>query len=206
MSRRGGPLPVGPGSPVWVAGVDEAGRGPLAGPVVAAAVILGPQWPAGIKDSKRLTRAQRERLYDALLDHGAAVAHAVVTARKIDQRNILQATWLAMRMAVGHLPLRPDIIHVDGHLPIPSLPIPQRPFVGGDARCPAIGAASIVAKVVRDRIMELWDKAFPAYGFAEHKGYGTAAHLTALAQHGPCGLHRYSFGPVQNQSLFGTSS
>lgn len=185
-----------------IAGVDEAGRGPLAGPVVAAAVVLGPHPPPGIADSKRLSGPRRERLFEAIVQQGASVSYAVVSPRKIDDINVLQATLQAMRRAIVTLAHRPDVVHVDGNQPIPDLDIPQRLLIRGDARSLAIGAASIVAKVIRDRMMVSWSSAYPQYGFEKHKGYGTPAHLGALTLHGPCALHRYSFAPVHEHGLF----
>lgn len=185
-----------------VAGVDEAGRGPLAGPVVAAAVILGRQPPAGLADSKQLSASRRTQLYDIITSNCLAVAFWIVSPRKIDDLNVLQATFRAMRGAVAALTYEPDIVHVDGNKTIPGLRLPQRALVGGDRRCPAVAAASIVAKVVRDRTMTLWDKVYPEYGFDGHKGYGTVVHTDALARHGPCAIHRYSFAPVRDRGLF----
>lgn len=185
-----------------VAGVDEAGRGPLAGPVVAAAVVLGAEPPPGLADSKQLGAARRAQLFQRIMSECPTVAFAVVSARKIDEINILQATFVAMRGAVLALAHEPVIVHVDGNRAIPGLTVPQRTIVGGDRLCPAVAAASIVAKVVRDRTMALWAKAYPEYGFDGHKGYATAMHTAALAQHGPCPIHRYSFAPVRDRGLF----
>ena len=188
-----------------VAGVDEAGRGPLAGPVVAAAAIFAPEMiktglPAeleGLNDSKQLSPAARTRYFALLTNHpGVRYAVAQVEAATIDQVNILQATHQAMNEALARLTPAPEHILVDGLL-VPSLTFPQTPLVKGDARSYSIAAASVVAKVTRDALMREYDRLYPAYGFARHKGYGTAAHLAALAQHGPCPIHRRSFAPLK---------
>ena len=186
---------AGPGT--TVAGVDEAGRGPLAGPVVAAAVVLASRehWD-GLDDSKQLARETREILYARVLVEARAFAWAVVGPRAIDRVNILRASLEAMRRAVRRLSVAPDLVLVDGDYPVPELACPQHALVDGDARMLSIAAASVLAKVVRDRIMERLDRVWPQYGFARHKGYGTPEHLAALASHGPCPLHRYSFAPV----------
>ncbi len=180
-----------------VAGIDEAGRGPLAGPVVAAAVILPADYPAeGLDDSKRLTAAARDRHYARLTRDASVVwAVAVLEAPEIDRLNILRATHEAMRRAV--LGLRVPARHalIDG-LPVHPFPLPQTALVGGDALSLSIAAASVIAKVTRDRLMAAHDRAWPAYGFAQHKGYATAAHLASLRAHGPCPIHRRSFSPV----------
>lgn len=181
-----------------VAGVDEAGRGPLAGPVVAAAVIL-PSYPCPVpvNDSKQLTPKQRETLYKALTAlPGIRIGVAEVSAAEIDELNILRATHKAMRLALLQLLPEVDYALVDG-LPVRDLPVPSRAIVKGDALSESIGAASIVAKVVRDRRLEELDRRHPGYGFALHKGYGTEAHLRALAQLGPTPEHRRSFAPVR---------
>lgn len=188
--------------PPIVAGVDEAGRGPWAGPVVAAAVILGPKAPRGLNDSKALSAARRKSLFDAVMEHCVAVSFAATSSRKIDETDVLHASLAAMRRAVDGLPHRPDVVHVDGNRPVPGLSMPQRTIVRGDASCPAVAAASIVAKVVRDRMMALLDEAYPQYGFHRHKGYGTAEHRRVLNEAGPCPVHRYSFAPIRNLSLF----
>jgi len=179
-----------------IAGVDEAGRGPLAGPVVAAAVVLRPGWAHGqIKDSKKLTAPARARLYALIDNHALAWGWALVDAEEIDRINILQATLLAMRAAVRDLPLQPDYIIVDGLQPVP-LAIAQTPLRQGDARSLPIAAASIMAKVIRDAIMQKYHALYPLYNFARHKGYGTAEHLRALRTYGCCSIHRKSFRPV----------
>ena len=180
-----------------LAGVDEAGRGSLAGPVVAAAVILPADAElAGLTDSKLLTPAARTRLAGAI--RAVAIAHAVaaVEAVEIDATNILQATLRAMVNAVRGLSVLPDLVLVDGNV-LPPLPMAARAVVRGDRLVPAISAASILAKVTRDTIMEAWDLRFPAYGFGQHKGYGTAAHLTSILKHGPSPIHRKSFARVR---------
>lgn len=183
-------------APGLVAGVDEAGRGPLAGPVVAAAVVLDDLRPIrGLNDSKKLSAAQRERLFDAVMAQALCTSVAVASAAEIDQLNILQATLLAMRRAVQGLRLRPQLVLVDGNR-LPVLDIRAEAIVKGDAKVAAISAASILAKVTRDRWCHELDARFPQYGFATHKGYGTAAHLAALREHGPCPEHRRSFAPV----------
>jgi ribonuclease HII len=185
-----------------VAGVDEAGRGPLAGPVVAAAVILPPdaRWE-GLDDSKKVPRERREVLYARVLNEARAFSWSVIGPRRIDFMNIRSASLEAMRRAVHRLRMVPELVLVDGNAEVPGLGSAQRAVVDGDARLLSVAAASIVAKVVRDRIMDRLDRVWPAYGFARHKGYGTAQHLEALDRLGPCPLHRYSFTPVCVQSL-----
>jgi ribonuclease HII len=189
----------------WVAGVDEAGRGPLAGPVVAAAVMLPaamiraglPPELAGLNDSKQLTARQRDRLFDALRNR-ADIRHGVVRIEpaEIDRLNILRATHRAMAAALAALRPPPEHVLVDG-LPVRSLPFPQTALVKGDARSFSIAAASVLAKVTRDRLMIAYDATYPGYGFARHKGYPTAAHRAALQRLGPCPIHRRSFAPVR---------
>ena len=190
---------LGPGwdRPGLVAGVDEAGRGPLAGPVVAAAVILDDLQPIrGLADSKVLSPRKRVRLFDEIRARALCCSIASASAAEIDSLNILQATLLAMQRAVAGLRLRPHRVVVDGNR-VPVLAMPVAAVVKGDAKVAAISAASILAKVHRDRLCaELHDR-HPAYGFAAHKGYATAEHLAALRQHGPCGEHRQSFAPVR---------
>jgi ribonuclease HII len=182
--------------PGLVAGVDEAGRGPLMGPVVAAAVILDDLHPIkGLADSKKLTALRREKLYDEIRAKALCFSIAQASAAEIDEINILQATMLAMRRAVEGLRLKPAKVLVDGNR-IPTLVIVAEAIVGGDALVPAISAASILAKVWRDRWCQEMDLAYPQYGFASHKGYGTAEHLVALQQHGACPEHRRTFAPV----------
>lgn len=182
--------------PGLLAGVDEAGRGPLAGPVVAAAVILDDQRPIrGLADSKTLTALQRERLHDQILAKALCCSVAQASVEEIDTHNILQATMLAMRRAVEGLRLKPVKVLVDGNR-LPTLSVLAEAIVKGDARVKAISAASILAKVHRDRLCEGLHAEFPQYGFAGHKGYGTPEHLEALLRHGACVHHRRSFSPV----------
>jgi ribonuclease HII len=194
-------------SPFMVCGVDEAGRGPWAGPVSAAAVILDPaNLPVGINDSKKLNEAARERLFDAILK--VAVAHCVVMvdASEIDRLNILAATHLAMARAVGGLAVVPSLALIDGNR-APALPCPAVTIVKGDALSLSIGAASILAKVTRDRFMVQADHDYPGYGFARHKGYGVPEHMTTLAKLGPSPLHRMSFKPVAtSQHVFSSAT
>jgi ribonuclease HII len=179
-----------------VAGVDEAGRGPLAGPVVAAAVILDDLKPiAGLNDSKKLSEKRREKLYDEILAKALCCSIAEATVAEIDQLNILQATLLAMRRAVDGLRLKPVKVLVDGNR-LPVLDVRAEAIVQGDALVPSISAASILAKVCRDRMCAQLHAQYPQYGFDRHKGYGTAEHLQALAEHGPSPCHRTSFAPV----------
>ncbi len=180
-----------------IAGVDEAGRGPLAGPVVAAAVILDDQNPiAGLHDSKKLTAARREQLFDEIRAKALCCSIAEASVAEIDQLNILQATMLAMRRAVEGLRLRPAQVLVDGNR-IPVLNVPAEAIVKGDAKVACIAAASILAKVHRDRLCDELHARHPGYGFATHKGYPTPDHLQALQAQGPCPDHRQSFAPVR---------
>jgi len=184
-----------------VAGVDEVGRGALFGPVVAAAVILAPDRPIrGLNDSKLLDAQRREVLARRIRERAAAWAVAAVDSATIDHMNIYQASRLAMRIAVQRLSPAPEFLLVDA-VAI-DLPLPQRALIKGDARCHAIAAASIVAKVYRDACMKAWHEVFPQYGLADHKGYATAEHCKALAEYGPTPLHRLSFEPVRARSLF----
>ena len=179
-----------------VAGVDEAGRGPLAGPVVAAAVILNDRMPiAGLADSKKLTAAKREKLYGEIMAKALCCSIAQASVEEVDRLNILQATMLAMQRAVMGLRLKPVLVLVDGNR-IPQLDVPAEAIVKGDALVQAISAASILAKVHRDHWCEDIDRRYPEYGFAAHKGYGTAVHLSALQAYGACPEHRRSFSPV----------
>lgn len=183
-------------APGLTAGVDEAGRGPLMGPVVAAAVILDDLNPIkGLADSKKLTALQRNKLYDEIRAKALCCSVALATVEEIDKLNILQATMLAMKRAVEGLRLKPHKVLVDGNR-LPALSMLAEAIVKGDATVPAISAASILAKVTRDRWCAEVDLQYPLYGFAGHKGYGTAAHLLALREHGACPLHRKSFAPV----------
>ncbi len=182
--------------PGLVAGVDEAGRGPLAGPVVAAAVILDELHPiAGLNDSKKLSAARREALFDEIRAKALCCSVAEATVEEIDRLNILQATMLAMRRAVQGLRLKPAKVLVDGNR-LPPLDVLAEAIVGGDAKVAAISAASILAKVTRDRQLVELHAQHPEYGFDRHKGYGTADHLAALRRHGPLPVHRRSFAPV----------
>ncbi len=197
--------------PLWqsgvarIAGVDEAGRGPLAGPVVAAAAILPSRWGnvglpaelAGLNDSKQLTEARRETYFEFITSCGEVeFGIAEVSAAVIDEINILQATHRAMNEALGKLKLLPPHALVDGR-PVKTLCVPQTAIVKGDARSYSIAAASVLAKVTRDRLLLAYDRQFPEYGFALHKGYGTARHLAAIAQHGACTIHRMTFAPLK---------
>ena len=183
-------------NPYWVAGVDEAGRGPLAGPVIAAAVILNPLKPiAGLADSKKMTHKQREVAFAAIRANALAWTVARATVAEIDELNILHASMLAMRRAVLKLPVVPQLVLVDGNR-CPDLPYETRAIIKGDAKEQAISAASIVAKVLRDRLMCFLDKRYPQYGLAKHKGYPTAAHMDAIRQHGVNRIYRRSFSPV----------
>ena len=178
-----------------VAGIDEAGRGPLAGPVVACACLMTEAVSIeGIRDSKQLTPAARKRLFWRIISHGL-VGVGIVGEREIDRINILQATLLAMREAVLALPVTPDLLLIDGTMGL-DLPLRQIPVVRGDQKLISIGAASIVAKVVRDEIMSVYDRHYPLYGFAKHKGYPTAFHVSVLDRIGPSPIHRMSFRPV----------
>lgn len=184
-----------------VCGVDEAGRGPLAGPVVAAAVILDQdRAPIGIDDSKKLNAPVREALFD-LINANAHVGVGIASVEEIDSLNILWASMLAMERAVAALPLQPAHALVDGNRCPKSLPCASTPVIGGDARSISIAAASIIAKVTRDRLMRDLDSDHPGYGFAGHKGYGTPAHLAALERLGPCLIHRRSFAPIRQGIL-----
>jgi len=182
----------------FIAGVDEAGRGPLAGPLVVGAVIL----PLAchlpfLNDSKKLSARQREELYHAIQDVAISVEHIVIDIHTIDKLNIYQATVLGMYRVIEQLSPKPQAVLIDA-VPLPELPIPSVSLIGGDAISASIGAASIIAKVERDRLMEKLDKEFPQYGFAKHKGYGTAEHMKALQQYGPCSAHRQSFEPIKS--------
>ncbi|TDA70009.1 MAG: ribonuclease HII [Clostridia bacterium] len=180
-----------------VAGVDEVGRGPLAGPVVAAAVVFaGPVFLPGLNDSKRVSPGRRVWLAGEIKARALGWAVAAASHREIDRLNILQATYLAMRRALRRLQLQVEYVLVDGFA-IHGLGVPQEGVVGGDALSPSIAAASVLAKVTRDHLMERLDRFYPVYGFARNKGYPTPGHLEALARYGPCRLHRCSFAPVR---------
>ena len=174
-------------------GIDEVGRGPLAGPVMAAAVIF----PKDVNllylnDSKQLSEKRREELYDEIKNAAVAYAVGIADVETIDEINILQATYEAMRQAIAQLSPQPDLLLNDA-VTIPKVTIPQVPIIKGDAKSISIGAASIIAKVTRDRMMAEYDQIYPEYGFAKHKGYGTAAHIAALKEYGPCPIHRRTF-------------
>jgi ribonuclease HII len=182
-----------------IAGLDEAGRGPLAGPVVAAAVILDPgRRVRGVADSKLLSAERREELFAVIYERAVTVGVGIVDHVTIDRINILQATKRAMAEAITALAIAPELVITD-FVSVPALTCPQRNIVDADARCATVAAASIVAKVTRDRLMLEADKQFPEYGFARHKGYGTADHLAALERHGACPIHRRSFSGVWRQ-------
>jgi ribonuclease HII len=189
----------------FIAGLDEAGRGCLAGPVVAAAVILPLEQDcialfAGTRDSKQLVAHERVRLYEIIMQHALAVGVGIGSVELIDECNILQATKFAMRLALTQLSPPPQALLLDALL-LPDVPLLQRSIIHGDALCLSIAAASVIAKVTRDRIMVQLHEQYPAYGFAQHKGYGTEAHLVALRKHGAAPVHRRSFAPVRE--LFG---
>jgi ribonuclease HII len=186
------PMPI-----LMLAGVDEVGRGPLAGPVVAAAVILDPARPiAGLRDSKKLTAARRAELAEIIEAEALAVSVGRAEVEEIDLLNILRASLLAMERAVARLAVQPDVVYVDGNA-TPSLAMPAVAVIGGDDRVASISAASIVAKVFRDREMDRAAAHYPNYGFERHKGYATAAHLEAIERFGPSPLHRRSFAPIR---------
>lgn len=177
-----------------VCGVDEAGRGPLAGPVCAAAVILPPHLEIeGLNDSKKLSEKKREALYSVITEKAAAWAVALVDEKTIDEINILQATYRAMTQAVEGLTVPADFVYIDGNGVPAQLGLPCEAVVGGDAKSPSIAAASVLAKVTRDRLLREYAVQYPAYGFEKHKGYGSRAHYEALLQNGPCPIHRRTF-------------
>ena len=181
-----------------VAGVDEVGRGPLAGPVVAACVVLPQDFSvSGVDDSKKLTPRKREKLFDQILENALEVGIGIVGEKAIDAMNILNASLKAMFKAVQKLKNVPEFILVDGNQRIPNLPLPQMPVIKGDSKSLSIAAASIVAKVTRDRIMLKYHEEYPEFCFADHKGYGTRAHVEALKAFGPCRIHRRSFKLVE---------
>ena len=184
-----------------IGGIDEAGRGPLAGPVVAACVVIGPDFKIDdedlklVADSKKLSAKRREKLFGVIKNKALAVEIGVVNNKVIDRVNILQSAFLAMRQALERLSLQPDYVLVDGNLKIPQLKQEQSAIIDGDAKVFAIAAASIIAKVSRDWLMLEADKKYPEYEFARHKGYGTKRHLEKIKEFGPCPLHRLSFAP-----------
>jgi ribonuclease HII len=197
-NRARAAVPSDSSAALLIAGVDEAGRGPLAGPVVVAAVILDPARPIrGLNDSKKLSEAKREALYPLILERALAHCVVIVGREEIDQINIFQATMLGMSRAVAGLGMRPHHALIDGNKVPKDLCCPGRAIIGGDALEPAISAASILAKVQRDRWMVDLEAQHPGYGFAQHKGYPTPAHLAALKALGPCAQHRQSFAPVR---------
>ncbi len=183
----------------FIAGVDEAGRGPLAGPVVASAVIFYEIPPVlGIDDSKKISENQRKKMFDFLVaSSNVAIGIGTESEDAIDRKNIREASFEAMRKAIFSLPVKPDFVIVDGFA-IPGLSIPQQNIIKGDSRCLSIAAASIIAKVLRDDMMDKYDFEFPDYGFSRHKGYGTKEHLECLKKFGPCRIHRKTFAPVKN--------
>jgi len=187
-----------------IAGVDEVGRGPLAGPVVAAAIILPwgkqPSWLSRVRDSKQLTPSQRESIFDRITESRVAYGLGVVSHEVIDKRGVAPATRLAMRYAIEQLSTCPDYLLID-FMRLPAVRIPQKSVVDGDSLCLSIAAASIVAKVSRDRLMVELDSHFPGYGLAQHKGYGTPEHLEALQRLGPCPIHRKTFEPIKGRLL-----
>lgn len=180
-----------------IAGIDEAGRGPLAGPVVASAVILDlSDEIIGLTDSKKLSPNKREALFEEIQKRALAIGVGISEAEEVDGVNILQATLLAMQRAVDDLSIKPDYLIIDGITPLPSK-TPQETIKKGDSRSYSIAAASIIAKVTRDRLMVEYDKKYPQYGFAGHKGYGSKLHMEAIARHKPCPIHRKTFGGVR---------
>ena len=177
-----------------ICGIDEAGRGPLAGPVVVASVIM----PAnsmieGVNDSKKVSEKKREKLYDQILEEAISYGVGIVGQDEIDEINILNATKKGLTMSLKELTVKPDLIIVDALTHIDTMGIPYESIIKGDAKCYSISAASIIAKVTRDRIMREWDKVYPEYGFEKHKGYGTSAHIEAIKKYGLCTIHRKSF-------------
>ncbi len=184
----------------FVSGIDEAGRGPLAGPVVAAAVILPKDiFIDGVNDSKKLTEKKRNILFEEIKQKAFSYGIGIVDAEKIDEINILQATFLAMRKALEQLSVKPDLILVDGNHIIPNLQNKQQAIVSGDAKSACIACASILAKVTRDNMMYEYAKQYPQYNFQKHKGYGTKAHLEAITKYGPCPIHRMTFAPLNSK-------
>ena len=200
------PAPTVADAALLVAGVDEAGRGPLAGPVVVAAVVLRPgRTPVnGLADSKQLNAQRREQLYDRIVERATAWHVVAVDVGDIDRLNIYQATLLGMRLAVEGVAHAAELARIDGNALPRGLPCPAEAWIGGDARDRAIMAASILAKVTRDRLMRQLHAQWPHYGFDVHKGYSTPAHLAALRAHGPCPHHRRSFAPVRDAAGIGT--
>ena len=178
----------------YICGIDEAGRGPLAGPVVVASVIMPlDSMIEGVNDSKKVSEKKREKLYELILEEAISYGVGIVGQDEIDDINILNATKKGLTMSLQELTQKPDIIIVDALNHIDTLGIPYESIIKGDAKCYSIAAASIIAKVTRDRIMREWDKVYPEYGFSKHKGYGTASHIAAIREYGPCQLHRKTF-------------
>ena len=178
----------------YICGIDEAGRGPLAGPVVVASVIMNPDsFIEGVNDSKKVTEKKREKLYEQIIEEAVSYSVGIIDQNEIDEINILNATKKGLTESIKGLKVKPERIIVDALDKIDTCGIPYMPIVKGDAKCYSIAAASIIAKVTRDRIMRQWDEVYPMYGFARHKGYGTAAHIAAIKEYGLCPLHRRSF-------------
>lgn len=178
----------------YICGIDEAGRGPLAGPVVVASVIM-PKYSMieGVNDSKKISESKREQLYEKIIEEAISYGVGIIDQKEIDEINILNATKKGLTTSLKELKVKPDIILVDALTGIDTLQIPYQSIIKGDAKAYSISAASIIAKVTRDRIMRQWDEIYPQYGFAKHKGYGTAAHIAAIKEYGICPLHRLSF-------------
>ena len=178
----------------YIGGIDEAGRGPLAGPVVVASVIMKPDsFIEGVNDSKKVSEKKREKLYEQIIEEAVSYSVGIIDQNEIDEINILNATKKGLTESIKSLKVKPERIIVDALDKIDTCGIPYMPIVKGDAKCYSIAAASIIAKVTRDRIMRQWDEVYPMYGFARHKGYGTAAHIAAIKEYGLCPLHRRSF-------------
>ena len=178
----------------YICGIDEAGRGPLAGPVVVAAVIMPKDsFVEGVNDSKKVSEKKREKLYEEITSTAIAWGVGIIDQKEIDDINILQSTKKALTMSLQSLAIKPNLILVDALKDIDTLGIPYQSIIKGDAKCYSIAAASIIAKVTRDRIMRQWDELYPEYGFEKNKGYGTAIHIAALKEYGPCPLHRKTF-------------
>lgn len=178
----------------YICGIDEAGRGPLAGPVVVASVIMPKDsMIEGVNDSKKISESKRENLYEKIIEEAISYGVGIIDQKEIDEINILNATKKGLTESLKELKIRPDIILVDALTGIDTLQIPYQSIIKGDAKAYSISAASIIAKVTRDRIMRQWDEIYPQYGFARHKGYGTAAHIAAIKEYGICPLHRLSF-------------
>ena len=178
----------------YICGIDEAGRGPLAGPVVVGAVIMPKDsFIEGVNDSKKISEKKREKLYDLITEEAIAYSVGIIDHNKIDEINILNATKLGLKNAIEELKVRPDIILVDALNNMDTDGIPYKSIIKGDAKVYSIACASIIAKVTRDRIMREWDSIYPVYGFERHKGYGTAAHIAAIKENGPCIIHRKTF-------------